>query len=100
MIMQLTESITFTLFNRVVAGFGSVALAALGIAFRVSDLAFMPMIGAGHGLLPIVGFCFGAGLWKRLWAAVRLASVALALVAAVARHMRTTRVDEIAEVRG
>ena len=28
------------------------------------------------------------------------ASVALALVVAVARHMRTTRVDEVAEVRG
>ena len=28
------------------------------------------------------------------------ASVALALVVAVARHLRTTRVDEVAEVRG
>ena len=84
MVMELTETITFALFNRVVAGFGSVALAALGIAIRVSDLAFMPMIGAGHGLLPIVGFCFGAGLWKRLWAAVRLASVALALLMGLA----------------
>lgn len=75
MLMELTETVVFTLFNRVVAGFGSTALAALGIAIRVSDMAFMPIIGVGHGLLPIVGFCFGAGLWQRLWSAVRLATL-------------------------
>ncbi len=84
MMMVLTETVVFTLFNRVVAGFGSTALAALGIAIRISDIAFMPIIGVGHGLLPIVGFCFGARLWKRLWAAVRLATLALVVMLAVA----------------
>jgi putative MATE family efflux protein len=74
-IMELTETVVFTLFNRVVAGFGSTALAALGIAVRISDIAFMPIIGVGHGLLPIVGFCFGARLWQRLWRAVVLATL-------------------------
>jgi len=84
MLMELTESIVFTLFNRVVSGFGSVALAALGVAIRVADMAFMPIIGASHGLLPIVGFCFGARLWDRLWRAVRLASFGLVLLLGVA----------------
>jgi len=83
-VMELTETVVFALFNRTVAGFGSVALAALGIAVRISDLAFMPIIGVGHALLPIVGFCFGAGLWSRLWSAVRLASVALVVMLGVA----------------
>lgn len=83
MMMELTETIVFTLFMRVVAGFGSTALAALGIAIRISDLAFMPVIGVSHGLLPIVGFCFGARLWKRLWAAVRLATLSLVVMLAV-----------------
>jgi putative MATE family efflux protein len=83
-LMELTESIAFILFLRIVSGFGSVALAALGIAIRISDLAFMPIIGAGHGLLPIVGYCFGARLWQRLWAAVRLASLSLAVMLGVA----------------
>jgi putative MATE family efflux protein len=82
-LMELTETIVFTLFNRIVAGFGSVALAALGIAIRISDIAFMPIIGTGHGLLPIVGYCFGARLWERLWAAVRLASLAMAVMLGV-----------------
>ncbi|MEE8353827.1 MAG: MATE family efflux transporter [Dehalococcoidales bacterium] len=82
-IMELTETIVFTLFIRVVAGFGTTALAALGVAIRISDMAFMPIIGVSHGLLPIVGFCYGARLRKRLWAAVRLATLSLiALLAA------------------
>ncbi len=83
MMMELTETVVFTLFTRAVAGFGSTALAALGLAIRISDLAFMPIIGVSHGLLPIVGFCFGARLWKRLWAAVRLATLSLVVVLAV-----------------
>jgi putative MATE family efflux protein len=83
-LMELTETIIFIIFNRVVAGFGSITLAALGIGIRIADLAFMPIVGVAHGLLPIVGFCLGAHLWKRLWSAVRLASLALVVLLGVA----------------
>jgi putative MATE family efflux protein len=83
-LMELTETIIFILFNRVVAGFGSITLAALGIGIRIADLAFMPIVGVAHGLLPIVGFCLGARLWERLWAAVRLASLSLVALLGVA----------------
>jgi putative MATE family efflux protein len=83
-LMELTETIVFILFQRIVAGFGSITLAALGIGIRVIDLAFMPIIGVAHGLLPIIGFCLGARLWQRLWAAVRLASLSLVLILGVA----------------
>ncbi|OGO38940.1 MAG: hypothetical protein A2147_06025, partial [Chloroflexi bacterium RBG_16_57_8] len=82
--MEMTESIIFAMFNHIVAGFGSVALAAVGVAGRIADLAFMPVIGTAHGLLPIIGFSLGARLWSRLWKAVRLASLAMALLMAVA----------------
>jgi len=83
-LMDLTEAVVFAIFNQVVAGFGSVALAALGIALRIADLAFIPIIGLAHALLPIVGFCFGARLWGRLWAAVRQGSLVSVVVLAVA----------------
>jgi len=83
-LMDLTEAVVFLIFNQIVAGFGSVALAALGIALRVADLAFIPIIGLAHALLPIVGFCFGARLWGRLWAAVRHGSLVSVVVLAVA----------------
>jgi putative MATE family efflux protein len=83
-VMQMTESIVFALFNHVVAGFGSVALAAVGIAARLSDLAFMPIIGTGQGLLPIIGFSLGAKLWDRLWGAVKLASIWMMVLMGIA----------------
>jgi Na+-driven multidrug efflux pump len=44
----------------------------------------MPIIGVAHGLLPIVGFCLGAHLWKRLWSAVKLASLSLVVLMGIA----------------
>ncbi len=78
MLMNLTEAGIFLVLNRIVAGFGSLALAALGIAASIADLAFIPVVGIAHALLPIVGFCFGARLWKRMWAAVRQGSLIVA----------------------
>ncbi len=83
-IMELTEALAFILFNKVVSTYGSIAIAAVGLAIRISDLAFMPIIGVSNGLLPIVGFSFGAKNFKRLWRAVKLASVGIALFLAVA----------------
>jgi len=83
-IMDVTESGIMLLFNQIVGGFGAVALAALGIAFRITDLAFIPVVGVAHALLPIVGFCLGARLWSRLWAAVRHGTIVVVVVLAVA----------------
>lgn len=82
-IMEVTESLSFILFNKVVSAYGSIAIAAVGLVMRISDLAFMPIIGLSHGLLPIVGFNFGAKNYKRLWKSVLLASAGIALLLAV-----------------
>jgi len=82
-ILQVTESLSFILFNTVVSSFGSVAIAAVGLVMRIADLAFMPVFGLSDGLLPIIGFNFGAGYLKRLWKAVKLASVGIMLVLGV-----------------
>jgi putative MATE family efflux protein len=75
--MEAMEAVIFALFNHIAAGFGSIVLAAVGIAMRVFDLAFMPVIGTANGVLPIIGFSLGAKLWQRLWGAVRMASLGL-----------------------
>ena len=82
-VLQITESLAFMLFNTVVSSFGSLSIAAVGIIVRVSDFAFMPIMGVSNGLLPIVGFCFGALNFKRLWRAVKLASVGIMALLAV-----------------
>ena len=84
MIMEIMQGVVFALFNSALSSFGSLAIAAAGIAIRIFDLALMPVFGVAQGLLPIVGFNFGARLWHRLWRAVRLASGGLALFMVVA----------------
>ena len=83
MIIEFTQSAIFILLNQVLSGFGSVALAAGGLAMRIIDFAYMPVFGASQGLLPIVGFNYGSRLWHRLWGAVRLASLGLAVILGV-----------------
>ncbi len=79
MIIELTQSFAYILFNKILSGFGSMALAAGGLAIRIIDLACMPIFGASEGVLPIVGFNYGARLWRRLWGTVRLASLGLGI---------------------
>jgi putative MATE family efflux protein len=82
-VLEITESLSFVLFNKVVSAYGSIAIAAIGLVIRISDLAFMPIIGVSNGLLPIIGFNFGAKNFKRLWQAVKIASVRIMLLLAV-----------------
>jgi len=72
---EITESLAFAIFNRVLSTYGSVAIAAMGIVMRAADLAFMPVIGVANALLPVVGFNLGARNEQRLWSAVRLSAI-------------------------
>jgi putative MATE family efflux protein len=79
-LFQLMESLVFLILNKVISSFGSVSIAAMGIVIRVSDIAYMPIMGVSHGLLPIVGFCFGAGNYKRLWQAFKKATAGISIL--------------------
>ncbi|MFC1977890.1 MATE family efflux transporter [Chloroflexota bacterium] len=83
-VMNVSESLVFALYNNALSVYGSIALAAGGLSMRIIDLMVMPIFGASGGLLPIIGYSLGARLWRRLWRAVTMASVGLALVMAVA----------------
>ena len=82
-VTQVMESFVFVLFNNVVSSFSSIAIATFGIVIRISDFAFMPIMGISNGLLPIVGYNYGARNYKRLWRAVKLASVGIMVLLAV-----------------
>lgn len=68
--------LTFVLiaYNHVLAQFGSLAIGALGICFRINGLVTMILFGIGFGLMPIVGFSQGAKLHDRLRHAVLLST--------------------------
>ena len=52
--------------NRTAASHGVITLALVGGLIRVSRFVQMPAIGVGQGLLPLVGYNFGANKMKRV----------------------------------
>jgi putative MATE family efflux protein len=65
-ITNLIISLVLIVYNHVLAQFGSLAIAALGICFRVNGLVTMVFFGIGFGIMPVVGFSQGAKLHRRL----------------------------------
>jgi putative MATE family efflux protein len=59
-------------------------IAAFSIMMKVSSLAVMPIFGLGQGMQPIVGYCWGAGLYQRARKTIELALVAAFAITATA----------------
>lgn len=61
MLLQLSINVSLIVANIILAGFGHVPIAVMGLIFRLQMFAIMPVLGISQGLLPIIGFNFGAG---------------------------------------
>lgn len=72
-IMNLVFGLVLIVYNYVLGFFGSLAIATLGLCFRINGLVVMVLFGMGHGVMPMVGFNEGAGLHKRLMETVNVA---------------------------
>ena len=72
-VINLIVCLLLIIYNHVLSQFGSLAIAALGIFFRVNALITMVIFGIGFGLMPIVGFSDGAKLYQRLRESVLVA---------------------------
>ena len=64
-------SVSNILINKVMAGYGDMAVAGLGVAMKVNMIAVMLLIGLGTGIQPLLGFCFGARDRKRYLAVLK-----------------------------
>jgi Na+-driven multidrug efflux pump len=61
-----SASLSLAIANNVAASFGVVALAVLGVIFKVNMLVFAFCMGIGQGMLPLVGYNFGAHKKERV----------------------------------
>ena len=59
-------SIVLALANRTAISYGEDKLAVLGVMNRIGSFAFMPCIGLSQGMLPLVGYNYGAGKHNRV----------------------------------
>lgn len=59
--------------NKILIGFTSTAAAVFGVYFKLQSFIFMPVFGLNNGMVPIIGFNFGARKPDRLIKTMRLA---------------------------
>lgn len=62
---SLLMSVSQIIVNALMAGYGDMALAGMGVAMKVTMITGMICIGFGQGVQPLLGYCVGAGLWGR-----------------------------------
>ncbi len=70
-LMQVLASVMVGGLNKILAGYSSTAIAAMGIYFRLQSFVFMPVFGLNQGYLPIVGYNFGYNNSKRVKEAMK-----------------------------
>lgn len=71
---QMIMSLGILFFNSLFLSFGTAAVAAFGLYFRLESLAVMPLIGMMSGVITMTGHNFGAKKFKRIDRIVLLSS--------------------------
>lgn len=69
--MQLMNSVMVTGINIILAGFSGTAVAVFGAYFKIQSFIYMPVFGLTMGMMPIVGYNFGAKNLDRVYRTVR-----------------------------
>ena len=81
MITQASGSLMVFGMNKILAGFSVTAVNFFGVYYKLQNFLYMPINGLAQGLIPIVGYNWGAGNRRRTTEALRVAlSGAVALM--------------------
>lgn len=70
-LMMGIGSVTNYTMNRILIGFTSTAVAVYGAYFKVQSFFFMPVFGLNNGLIPILGYNYGAGKRDRIYRSIK-----------------------------
>jgi len=65
-IMQSIGTIMTTLFNKLLISYGNSAVSVFGVYFKLQSFVFMPVFGLNSGMIPVMGFNYGAKNPKRI----------------------------------
>ncbi len=65
-VMQAIGTVMNMAMNAILSGFSTAAYTVFGLYFKLQSFVFMPVFGLTQGLLPIMGFNFGAKNKKRM----------------------------------
>lgn len=76
MVLQFSNNISLIVANVILARYGHIPVAVMGLIFRLQMFAILPAIGISQGLLPIIGFNYGAKKLDRVKDAFTKSAVA------------------------
>lgn len=62
---SILMSISQIIMNGMMAEYGDMALAGIGVAMKVTMMTGMLAMGIGQGVQPLLGYCVGAKNWER-----------------------------------
>lgn len=71
-VMQMLSSVMLTGLNKILSNFGDEAYTLLGIYFRIQSFVFMPIFGLTQGMMPVLGYNYGAGNKQRVLKALKV----------------------------
>ena len=72
-VLQGLTSISTLLMNIMIVAFSDIAVAVFGLYFKVQSFLYMPLFGLNSGVIPIVGYNYGAKNKDRVIKTVRIA---------------------------
>lgn len=70
--MQSVNAVLNMGMNGILSGFGDTAVAVLGAYYKLQSFVFMPVFGMNQGLMPIMGYNYGAKKRQRFLSAMKI----------------------------
>lgn len=82
-IMQSIGSVMTMGMNGILIAFNETAVAVFGVYYKIQSFVFMPVFGLTHGVMPIMGYNFGARNRHRLLSTLRIGCAIALLIMAI-----------------
>lgn len=82
-IMQSVHALVTTIMNLILIRHSEMAVSVLGVYFKLQSFVFMPVFGLSQGVLPLIGYNYGAENKERITEAFRWGMRLSALIMAV-----------------
>ena len=79
-VMQAIASLLNVLLNALLMGLSVTAMNVLGVYFKLQSFVFMPVFGLSNGMVPIVGYNYGARNRKRVYECIRVCLILAASI--------------------
>lgn len=79
-IMQSIMSLMVSGMNAILISFSEAAVSVLGVYYKLQSFIFMPVFGLTHGVMPIMGYNYGARNKKRLLNALKTGTLIAGII--------------------